>query len=110
MIILMSFIVSWNSFGQGTSFFFFKYRDRAFYSKLKVDEIKKFGIEIITFFWKTMKTFFFDVFKSYLMLHNCIKKSDAADSPIFHDPNIHIGGKFFFNNKCSTATSNHLII
>jgi hypothetical protein len=57
------------------------------------------GTEYITTFLETLNNkFWIDVFKSYITLHSVIVDSIvAADSPLFYNPQIHIGGKPFFN-------------
>jgi hypothetical protein len=51
---------------------------------------------------KNQKTnkFWFDVFKAWVELQNASSESDVtADSPLFYNPVIHIGGETFLNNQ-----------
>lgn len=43
--------------------------------------------------------FWIDVFKAWVDLHNILESGATADSPLFYNPLIHIGGNFFFNKQ-----------
>ena len=58
------------------------------------------GIEYINILLKSLKNkFWIDVFKAWVDLHNILESGATADSPLFYNPLIHIGGKSFFNKQ-----------
>lgn len=110
-MIISSFIVSSFKFisdKESHYFFFFKYSDRSFSSKLQLDKIIKMWNW--NYYLNTMKTFFFDVFKSCLMLYICFKHlMQSIYIYIFHNLHVSIGSNPICIN-CLTTTSNDLII
>lgn len=50
---------------------------------------------------KSLKNkFWIDVFKTWVDVHNtCVESDVTADSPLFFNHLIHIGGKSFFNKQ-----------
>ena len=72
-----------------------------FISGFKIYEFLSCGTEYVKLLLKSIENkFWFDVFKAWVELQNAFSESDVtADSPLFYNPMIHIGGKTFFNNQ-----------
>ncbi|XP_056014216.1 uncharacterized protein LOC130052654 [Ostrea edulis] len=100
MVNLMSFIASMKLFW--VRHLIFSSRGMGmFIPNFELNKFINCGVEYISTLLKTLKNkFWIDVFKSFITLHSLIDESTvAADSPLFYNPKIHIGGKPFFNKQ-----------
>ena len=76
-------------------------------------ELTKFiscGNEYIKLLLKSLKNnFWIDVFKSWVELQNACTETDVtADTPLFYNHMIHIGGKTFFDKQLFDSNIRHI--